>query len=94
MSPVGGKNFIFFSNGKFNPGYRDEKFGKGPQNTGGTAFRLVNYLTSHAQLKMLCPGQSRYPGWSVDMGTISTSVTETSVFATSPPSHMNTSKFL
>ena len=25
MSPVGGTNFVFYSYGKFNPGYRDEK---------------------------------------------------------------------
>ena len=79
MSPVGGKNFVFCSYGKFNPGYRDEKCPKGPQNTRGTAFRLVNDLISHAQLKMFRPGQSRYPGWSVHMRKISSSVTEISV---------------
>ena len=47
--------------------------------TRGTAFRLVSDLTSHAQLKMFRPGQSRYPGWSVHMGKISSSVTEISL---------------
>ena len=32
MSPVGGTNFVFCSFGKFNPGYRDEKSPKVPQN--------------------------------------------------------------
>ena len=48
MSPVGGTNFVFRSYGKFNSGYRDEKCLKGPQNTRGTALRLVSDLTSHA----------------------------------------------
>ena len=48
--------FVFGSYGKFNPGYRDEKFPKGHQNTRGTAFRPVSDLTSHAQLKMFRPG--------------------------------------
>ena len=60
-------NFVFCSYGKFNPGYRDEKCPKDPQNTHGTAFRLVSDLTSHAQLKMFRHGQSRYPGWSAYM---------------------------
>ena len=64
---VGGTNFVFCSYGKFNPGYRDEKCPKGHQNTGGTAFRPVSDLTSHAQLKMFRPGiragvRSRLPG--------------------------------
>ena len=79
MSPVGGRNFVFCSYRKFNPGYRDGKCPKGPQNTLGTAFRLVSDLSSHAQLKMFRHGQSRYPGWSVHMGEISISVTEISV---------------
>ena len=77
--PVGGTNFVFCAYRKFNPGYRDEKCPKGPQNTRGTAFRLVSALTSHAQLKMFRHGQSWYPGWSAHMGKISSSVTETSV---------------
>ena len=77
--PVGGANFVFCSYGKLNPGYRDEKCRKGPQNTRGTAFRLVSDLTSHAQLKMFRHGQSLYPGWSVHMEKISSSVTEISV---------------
>ena len=77
--PVGGTNFVFCSYGKLNPGYRDEKCPKGPQNTRGTAFRLVSDLTSHAQLKMFRHGQSLYPGWSVHMEKISSSVTEISV---------------
>ena len=52
MSPVGGTKFVFCSYGKFKPDYLDEKCPKGPQNTPGTAFRLVSDLTSHAQLKM------------------------------------------
>ena len=80
--PVGGTNFVFCSYGKFNPGYRVEKCPKGSQKTCGTAFRLVSDLTSHAQLKMFRPGQSRYPGWSVHMGKISSSVTEISVAKT------------
>ena len=48
MSPVGGTNFVFRSYGKFNSGYRDEKCLKGPQNSRGTALRLVSDLTSHA----------------------------------------------
>ena len=47
-----------------------------------TAFRLVSDLTSHAQLKMFRPGQSRYPGWSVYMGNISCLVTKVSVAKT------------
>ena len=53
-----------------------KKCPKGPQNTGGTAFRLVSDLISHAQFKMFRHGQSRYPGWNVYMGIISSSVTE------------------
>ena len=75
--------------GKFNSGYRDEKCPKRFQNTRGTTFQLVSDLTSHAQSKMFRPGQSRYPGWSVHIGKISNSV-----ISASPPSHMNTSKFL
>ena len=59
--PVGGTNFVFCSYGKFNSGYRDEKCLKFPENTRGTAFRLVSDLTNHAQLKMFHPGKSRYP---------------------------------
>ena len=55
MSPVTGTDFVFCSYGKFNPGYRDEKCPKGPQNTPGTAFRLVSDLTSHPQLKCFVP---------------------------------------
>ena len=78
--PVGRTNFVFCSYGKFNLGYRDKKKClKGSQNTRGTAFRLISDLTSHAQLKMFHPGQSRYPGWSIHMGKISRSVTEISV---------------
>ena len=76
---IGGTNFVFCSYGKFNSGYQDEKCPKGPLNTRGTAFRLVSDLISHAQLKMFCHGQSRYWGWSVHMGKISSSVTEISV---------------
>ena len=79
---VSGTNFVFCSYGKFNPGYRDEKCPNGPQNTRGTVFRLVSDLTSHAQLKMFRPGQSRCPGWSVHMRKISSSVTEISVAKT------------
>ena len=82
MSPVGGTNFVFCPYGKFSPDYWDEKCPKGPQNTHGTVFRLVSDLTSHAQLNMFCPRQSRYPGWSVLMGKISSSVTEISVAKT------------
>ena len=49
------KEFVFCSYGKFNPGNRDEKCPKGPQNTRGTAFRLVSDITSHAQLEMFRP---------------------------------------
>ena len=41
---------------------------KAPQNTRGTAFRLVSDLTSHVQLKMFRHGPSRYPGCIVHMG--------------------------
>ena len=34
--PEGGTNFVFCLYGKFNPGYRDEKCPKGPQNTRAT----------------------------------------------------------
>ena len=47
---------------------------QGPQKTRGTAFRHVSDFTSHAQLEMFRHGQSRYPGWSVRMGKISSSV--------------------
>ena len=77
--PVGGTNFVFCSYGKFNLGYRDEKCPKGPQNTRGTVFGFVSDFTSHVQLKMFCHRQSRYPGWSVHMGKISSSVTKVSV---------------
>ena len=81
--PVGGTNFVFCLYGKFNPGYRDKKkVQKGPQNTRGNAFLLVSDLTSHAQLKMFRHGQSWYPGWSVHVGKISSSVTEISVAET------------
>ena len=100
MSPVSGTNFVFCSYGKFNPGYRDEKCPNGPQNTRGTVFRLVSDLTSHSQLKLFRPGQSRYPGWSVHMRKNSSSVTEISVAKTeisvTRPARlltMNTSKF-
>ena len=57
---IGGTpNFVFCSYGKFNPGYRDEKCPKGPQNTCGTAFPLVSDLTSHVQFKMFRHVQSR-----------------------------------
>ena len=82
MSPVGGTNFVFCSYGKFNPGYRDEKCSKGPQNTRGTAFRLVSDLTGHAQLRLFRLGRSRYPGWSVHMGKITSLVTGISVAKT------------
>ena len=62
MRQVVGTNFVFCSYRKFNPGYRDEKCPKGPQNNRGTAFRLVSDLISHAQLKMLRHRESRYPG--------------------------------
>ena len=58
VSPVGLTNFVICSYGKFNPSYRDEQCPKGPQNTRGTAFRLVSDLTSHAQLKMFRHGQA------------------------------------
>ena len=80
--PVGGTNFVFCSYGKLNPGYRDEKCPKGPQNTRGIAFRLLSDLTSHAQLKMFRHGLSRYPGWSVHTRKIPSSVTEISVAKT------------
>ena len=77
--PVSGTNFVFCSYGKFKPGYRDEKCPNGPQNTREIVFRLVSDLANHVQLKMFRPEKSRYPGWSVHMGNISSSVTEISV---------------
>ena len=50
------------------------------QNTRGPD--LKSDLTSHAQLKLFRLGQSRYPGWNVHMGKISSSVTEISVAKT------------
>ena len=47
---------------------------QGPQKTHGTAFQPVSDFTSHAQLEMFRHGQSWYPGWSVNMGKISSSV--------------------
>ena len=76
LALLGGTNFVFCSYGQFNPGYRDEKFPKGPQNTRGIALQLVSDLTSYAQLKMFRPGKSRHPGMSVQMGNILSSVSE------------------
>ena len=98
--PVGGTNFVFCSHGKFNPGYRDEKCPKGHQNTGGTAFRPVSDLTSHAQLKMFRPGiragvfisknSKNFQLGYRDLGRKNRDLGNRA----SPPSHINTSKFL
>ena len=68
-----------------------------PQNTRGTAFRLVRDLTSHAQLKMFRPGiRAGVFMWEKFPARLprSRSQKPRSSNRASPPSHMNTSKFL
>ena len=95
MSPVGGTNFVFCSYGKFNPGYRDEKCPKGPQNTRGIAFRLVSDLTSAVE---------NVASWTVPVSGLECSYGKNFQLGyrdlgrknrdlgnrASPPSHMNT----
>ena len=68
--------------GNLIPVSETQKCPKGPQKICETAYRLVGDLTSHSQLKMFRPGQSRYPGWSAHRGITSSSVTEISVAKT------------
>ena len=87
---LGGTNFFFCAYENFNPGYRDENCPKSIENTRGTAFRLVSDLKSHAQLKMFRRGiragvfiwENFQLGYR-DLGN-----------RASPPSHMDTLKFL
>ena len=100
MSPVTETNLSYVHLGNLLLVTEMKNVQKAPPNTRGTALRLVSDLISHTQLKMFRHGQSRYPGWSVHMGKISSlalprSRSQNPRFGNraSTPSHMNTSKF-
>ena len=94
MSLVGGTNFVFFSYGILNPGYRDEKCPKGRQNTRGTAFRLVSdpmFIPGRVPVSGLeCSFRKNFQLGYRDLGRKNRDLSNRE----SSPSHTNTSNLL